>query len=219
MVELVALEDAATPHESVFASIDDIVADIKNGKMVIMLDDEHRENEGDLMMAATKVRAEDVNFMVTHGRGLVCLTLTEQRCAQIDLPLMISDIEDIDASNFTVTIDAATGIASGTSVHDRARTIQSAVAADAKPEHLRRPGHVFPLLARQGGVLSRAGHTEAGCDLAKLAGFEPAAAIVEILNADGSMARRSDLEIFAKRHGLRIGTIADLIHFRQRTVA
>jgi 3,4-dihydroxy 2-butanone 4-phosphate synthase/GTP cyclohydrolase II len=202
---------------NIFANIEDIIADIKDGKMVIMLDDEDRENEGDLIIAASKVRPENINFMVTHGRGLLCLTLSRERCDQLQLPLMVSETDHQQGTNFTISIDAATGISSGASAEDRARTIRSAVAADAKPEDLSRPGHVFPIMAQEGGVLTRAGHTEASCDLARLAGLEPAAAIVEVLNEDGSMARRGDLEIFAKLHGMKIGTIADLIDYRMNS--
>jgi 3,4-dihydroxy 2-butanone 4-phosphate synthase/GTP cyclohydrolase II len=201
-------------HVSTFSDIEDIIADIAAGKMVIMVDDENRENEGDLIMAAEKVRAEDVNYMATHGRGLICLTVGRERCKQLRLPLMVSDTDEHHATNFTISIEAADGITTGISAHDRARTIQAAVAPDARPEHLSQPGHIFPVMAQPGGVLTRAGHTEAGCDLARLAGLEPAAAIVEILNEDGSMARRPDLEIFASKHKIRIGTIADLIRYR-----
>ncbi|NND46672.1 MAG: 3,4-dihydroxy-2-butanone-4-phosphate synthase [Woeseiaceae bacterium] len=201
-------------HSSTFSDIEDIIADIAAGKMVIMVDDENRENEGDLIMAAEKVRAEDVNYMATHGRGLICLTVGRERCKQLRLPLMVSDTDEHHATNFTISIEAADGITTGISAHDRARTIQAAVAPDAKPEHLRQPGHIFPVMAQPGGVLTRAGHTEAGCDLARLAGLEPSAAIVEILNEDGSMARRPDLEVFASKHRIRIGTIADLIRYR-----
>ena len=196
------------------SDIDDIITDIAAGKMVIMVDDEDRENEGDLIMAAEKVRAEDVNYMATHGRGLICLTLGRERCKQLRLPLMVSDTDEHHATNFTISIEAAEGITTGISAHDRARTIQAAVAPEAKPEHLSQPGHIFPVMAQPGGVLTRAGHTEAGCDLARLAGLEPAAAIVEILNEDGTMARRPDLEKFAKQRGIRIGSIADLIRYR-----
>ncbi len=212
------MPDNTTIHpsaqSSTFSDIEDIIADIAAGKMVIMVDDENRENEGDLIMAAEKVRAEDVNYMATHGRGLICLTVERERCKQLRLPLMVSDTDEHHATNFTISIEAADGITTGISAHDRARTIQAAVAPDAKPEHLRQPGHIFPVMAQAGGVLTRAGHTEAGCDLARLAGLEPAAAIVEILNEDGSMARRPDLEIFASKHRIRIGTIADLIRYR-----
>ncbi|MCH9005228.1 MAG: 3,4-dihydroxy-2-butanone-4-phosphate synthase [Proteobacteria bacterium] len=203
--------------DSTFSDIKDIIADLKVGKMVIMVDDENRENEGDLIMAAEKVRPEDVNYMATHGRGLVCLTLSRERCKQLRLPLMVSDTDRHHATNFTISIEAAEGITTGISAHDRAHTIQAAVAPGAKPEHLCQPGHIFPVMAQPGGVLTRAGHTEAGCDLARLAGLEPAAAIVEILKEDGSMARRPDLEIFAKQHDIRIGTIADLIRYRLDT--
>jgi 3,4-dihydroxy 2-butanone 4-phosphate synthase/GTP cyclohydrolase II len=199
---------------SAFSSIDEIIEDIRQGKMVIMVDDENRENEGDLLMAAEKVRPEDINYMARYGRGLICLTMTRERCAQLRLPLMVDDTDRRHATNFTVSIEAAEGITTGISAHDRARTVQIAVAPDAKPEHLGQPGHIFPVMAQPGGVLTRAGHTEAGCDLARLAGFEPAAAIVEILNEDGSMARRPDLEAFSREHGVRIGTIADLIRYR-----
>ena len=215
------MPDNTTIHpsaiETPFANIKDIVADIKAGKMVIMVDDENRENEGDLIMAAEKVRPEDVNYMATHGRGLICLTLSRERCKQLRLPLMVSDTDQHHATNFTISIEAAEGITTGISAHDRARTILAAVAAGAKSEHLSQPGHIFPVMAQPGGVLTRAGHTEAGCDLARLAGLEPAAAIVEILKEDGSMARRPDLEIFAKRHDIKIGTIADLIRYRLDT--
>ena len=212
------MPDKTTVHPSVhgsrFSHIEEIISDIAAGKMVIMVDDEDRENEGDLIMAAAKVRAEDVNYMATHGRGLICLTLGRERCKQLRLPLMVSDTDEHHATNFTISIEAAEGITTGISAHDRAKTIQAAVASGAKPEHLRQPGHIFPVMAQPGGVLTRAGHTEAGCDLARLAGLEPAAAIVEILNEDGTMARRPDLERFAKKHGIRIGTIADLIRYR-----
>ncbi|MGH8195704.1 MAG: bifunctional 3,4-dihydroxy-2-butanone-4-phosphate synthase/GTP cyclohydrolase II [Woeseiaceae bacterium] len=199
---------------STFSSIEDIIADVRAGKMVIMVDDENRENEGDLLMAAAKVRPEDINYMARYGRGLICLTMTRERCAQLRLPLMVDDTDQRHATNFTVSIEAAEGITTGISAHDRARTVQVAVAPDARPEHLCQPGHIFPVMAQPGGVLTRAGHTEAGCDLARLAGFEPAAAIVEILNEDGSMARRPDLEAFSREHKVRIGTIADLIRYR-----
>jgi 3,4-dihydroxy 2-butanone 4-phosphate synthase/GTP cyclohydrolase II len=160
------------------------------------------------------VRAEDVNFMARYGRGLICLTLTRERCRQLRLPLMVSDTDSSHRTNFTLSIEAAEGVTTGISAHDRAHTVVTAVAPKARPEDLRQPGHIFPLMAQPGGVLTRAGHTEAGCDLARLAGFSPAAMIVEILNEDGTMARRPDLELFAKEHGLKIGTIADLIRYR-----
>jgi 3,4-dihydroxy 2-butanone 4-phosphate synthase / GTP cyclohydrolase II len=211
------MPDNTTTHPSAatpFSDIEEIIADIAAGKMVVMVDDENRENEGDLIMAAAKVRPEDVNYMATHGRGLICLTLSRERCKQLRLPLMVSDTDEHHATNFTISIEAAEGITTGISAHDRAKTIQAAVAEGATPEHLSQPGHIFPVMAQPGGVLTRAGHTEAGCDLARLAGLEPAAAIVEILNEDGTMARRPDLERFAKSRGIRVGTIADLIRYR-----
>jgi len=212
------MSDNTTVHPSAidaaFSDIEEIISDIRAGKMVIMVDDENRENEGDLIMAAEKVRPEDVNYMATHGRGLICLTISRERCAQLRLPLMVSDTDDRHATNFTISIEAAEGITTGISAHDRARTIQAAVAPAAKPEDISQPGHIFPVMAQPGGVLTRAGHTEAGCDLARLAGLEPAAAIVEILNDDGSMARRPDLERFGRKHNVKIGTIADLIRYR-----
>ncbi|MDD5035355.1 MAG: bifunctional 3,4-dihydroxy-2-butanone-4-phosphate synthase/GTP cyclohydrolase II [Methylococcaceae bacterium] len=195
-------------------SIEEIIEDLRLGKMVVIMDDEDRENEGDLLMAASHTRAEDINFMARYGRGLICLTLTRDRCQQLRLPLMVNENKTPHSTNFTVSIEAATGVTTGISAADRARTIQCAVAPDARPEDLVQPGHVFPLMAQPGGVLNRAGHTEAGCDFARLAGGEPAAVIVEILNDDGSMARRPELEVFARQHGLKIGTIADLIHYR-----
>src|SRR5918994_620873 len=195
-------------------SIDEILEDLRGGRMVVIMDDEDRENEGDLVMAATLVRPEDVNFMARYGRGLICLTLTRDRCRQLRLPLMVSDTDLDQRTNFTVSIEAAEGVTTGISAYDRAHTIRTAVAATARAEDLRQPGHIFPLMAQPGGVLTRAGHTEAGCDLARLAGLEPAAVIVEILNDDGTMARRPDLERFAQQHALKIGTIADLIRYR-----
>ncbi|MDE1941738.1 MAG: 3,4-dihydroxy-2-butanone-4-phosphate synthase [Betaproteobacteria bacterium] len=196
---------------------EEIVADLKAGKMVILVDDENRENEGDLVLAAEHVNAEAINFMARYGRGLICLTLTEARCRQLNLPLMVSDNRSSMTTNFTVSIEAAQGVTTGISAADRARTVQAAVARYARPEDLVQPGHIFPLMARRGGVLIRAGHTEAGCDLAQMAGLEPAAVICEILKDNGEMARLPDLRIFAREHGLKLGTIADLIHYRSRT--
>ncbi|RUO59490.1 bifunctional 3,4-dihydroxy-2-butanone-4-phosphate synthase/GTP cyclohydrolase II [Pseudidiomarina insulisalsae] len=195
----------------------EIIEDIRQGKMVILMDDEDRENEGDLIIAADRITPEAINFMARFGRGLICLTLTEERCAQLRLPLMVNQNNAPYATNFTVSIEAAEGVTTGISAADRARTVQAAVAKQAKPDDLVMPGHIFPLKAKQGGVLNRAGHTEAGCDLARLAGYEPAAVIVEILNEDGTMARRPDLEKFAAEHDLKIGTIADLIEYRSLT--
>ena len=212
------MSDNTTMHpsaiDSSFSDIEDIIANIRAGKMVIMVDDENRENEGDLLMAAEKVRPEDINYMATHGRGLICLTLSRERCAQLRLPLMVTETDQHHGTNFTLSIEAAEGITTGISAHDRARTVQAAVAPEARAEDISQPGHIFPVMAQPGGVLTRAGHTEAGCDLARLAGLESAAVIVEILNADGSMARRPDLEKFARAHDIRIGTIADLIRYR-----
>ncbi len=195
-------------------NIEEIIEDIKQGKMVVIMDDEDRENEGDLLMAAASCSAEDINFMARYGRGLICLTLSEERCRQLRLSQMVENTDDMHGTNFTVSIEAAEGVTTGISAADRAITVQAAVAADASPLDIVQPGHVFPLKAQPGGVLNRAGHTEAGCDLARLADFEPAAVIVEILNDDGSMARRPDLEKFAKQHNLKIGTIEDLIRYR-----
>ena len=194
--------------------VEELVADIRAGKMVILMDDEDRENEGDLVIAATHVRPEDINFMITHARGLVCLTLSRERCKQLNLPLMVDQNGAQHATNFTLSIEAAEGISTGISAAERAHTIRTAVAAHAKPSDIVQPGHIFPLMAQPGGVLHRAGHTEAGCDLTRLAGLEPASVICEIINDDGTMARRPDLEVFAEKHGLKIGTIADLIHYR-----
>jgi 3,4-dihydroxy 2-butanone 4-phosphate synthase/GTP cyclohydrolase II len=194
--------------------VESIIAALRNGEMVVILDDEDRENEGDLVMAASKVKSDDINFMARFGRGLICLTLTRARCDQLRLPLMVTGTDRHQTTNFTVSIEAAEGVTTGISAHDRARTVRAAVAPDARPDDLRQPGHIFPLMAQPGGVLTRAGHTEAGCDLARLAGLEPAAVIVEILNEDGTMARRDDLVAFARRHELKIGSIADLIEYR-----
>ncbi|BAU56330.2 3,4-dihydroxy-2-butanone 4-phosphate synthase [Halorhodospira halochloris] len=200
-----------------FNSIEEIVEDLRQGRMAVILDDEDRENEGDLVMPASLVRPEDINFMARYGRGLICLTLTRERCEQLELPLMVRPNGNEERfTSFTVSIEAAEGVTTGISAADRARTVQAAVAPGAQPQDLVQPGHIFPLMAQPGGVLTRAGHTEAGCDLARLAGFEPAAVIVEILKEDGSMARRDDLMEFARLHGLKIGTVADLIAYRVR---
>ena len=194
--------------------ITDIIADIKTGKMVILVDDENRENEGDFVIAAEFITAEHINFMAKHGRGLICLTLTEARCKQLNLPPMVIKNDSRLGTNFTVSIEAASGVTTGISAADRATTIQAAVAKDASAKSVVSPGHIFPLAAVNGGVLVRAGHTEAGSDLAALAGFEPASVICEILKDDGEMARLPDLVEIAKQHGIKIGTIADLIHYR-----
>lgn len=193
---------------------EEIIEEMRAGRMVVIMDDEDRENEGDILLAADCVTPEAINFMAKYGRGLICLTLTQERCERLRLPLMVSDNQAPHSTAFTVSIEAAEGISTGISAADRATTIRAAVAPNAQPRDLVQPGHIFPVMAQPGGVLVRAGHTEAGCDLARLAGFEPAAAIVEVLNEDGTMARRPDLEVFAQTHGLKIGTIADLIHYR-----
>ncbi len=197
--------------------INEIIEDIRLGRMVVLVDEEDRENEGDLVLAAQFVTPEAINFMARHGRGLICLTLTEPRCRQLNLPLMVRENGARMGTNFTVSIEAAEGVTTGISAADRARTIQAAVARDARPTDIVSPGHIFPLMAQNGGVLVRAGHTEAGCDLAQLAGIEPASVICEILKEDGSMARLPDLLEFAEQHGLKIGTIADLIAHRSQT--
>lgn len=194
--------------------IQDIIADIKAGKMVILVDEEDRENEGDIVIAAEHITADSINFMAKHARGLICLTLSEARCRQLNLPLMVSNNGSSHGTNFTLSIEAAEGVTTGISAADRACTVQAAVARHAKPADIVQPGHIFPLKAQNGGVLVRAGHTEAGCDLAALAGLEPASVICEIMNDDGTMARLPELLVFAAEHGLKVGTIADLIHYR-----
>jgi 3,4-dihydroxy 2-butanone 4-phosphate synthase/GTP cyclohydrolase II len=200
------------PHT--LASTEEIVAELRAGKMVILVDEEDRENEGDLVLAADHVSAEAVNFMAKHGRGLICLTLTRERCQQLNLPLMVRDNGTSMGTNFTVSIEAASGVTTGISAADRAHTIKTAVAPNAKPSDLVQPGHIFPLMAQPGGVLIRSGHTEAGCDLAAMAGCSPTSVICEIMKDDGSMARLPDLLEFAKEHQLKIGSIADLIKYR-----
>src|ERR1700760_3682952 len=194
-------------------TIDEILEDLRQGKMAVIMDDEDRENEGDLIMAADCVGAQDVNFMARYGRGLICLTLTRERCRQLRLPLMVHETDAAHRTNFTLSIEAAEGVTTGISAYDRAHTVKAAIAPHAKPEDLRQPGHIFPIMAQPGGGLPRAGPPGAGCDLARLAGHSPAAMIVEIMNDDGTMARRPDLELFAKSHDLKIGTIADLIRY------
>ena len=200
-----------------FATIPELLDELRAGRMVVIVDDEDRENEGDLIMAAELVRPGDINFMVTHARGLVCLSLTRERCRQLGLPPMVRDNTSSHGTNFTVSIEAAEGVTTGISAYDRAHTIRTAVRPDAQPQDLSQPGHIFPLMAQPGGVLSRAGHTEAASDLALLAGFEPAGVLVEILNPDGTMARRPELEAFAREHGLKVGSIEDLIRHRLAT--
>jgi len=200
-----------------FAPIPELLDELRAGRMVVMVDDEDRENEGDLIMAAELVRPADINFMITHARGLVCLSLTRERCGQLGLAPMVQANTAQFQTNFTVSIEAAEGVTTGISAHDRAHTIRTAVRPDAKPADLSQPGHIFPLAAQPGGVLTRAGHTEAASDLPMLAGLEPAGVLVEIMNADGSMARRPQLEAFAREHGLKMGSIADLIAHRLAT--
>jgi len=197
-----------------FSSIDTLINDLKSGQMIILVDDEDRENEGDILVLASHVTPEHINFMATHCRGLICLTLTEEHCKRLELPLMVKENQEQFLTAFTVSIEAAKGITTGISASDRALTIQTAVAPCAVPSDLVQPGHIFPVMAQPGGVLRRAGHTEAGCDLARLAGYLPAAVICEIMNADGSMARRRDLEKFADLHNIALGTISDLIQYR-----
>ena len=202
-------------------SIEELVEDIRQGKMVILMDDEDRENEGDLIMAAECCKAEHINFMARFARGLICMPMSRERCELLKLPLMAPRNGSGFGTKFTVSIEAATGVTTGISAADRARTVQAAAARDAKAEDIVSPGHIFPLMAQAGGTLARAGHTEAACDLARMAGFEPSGVICEVMNDDGTMARRPELETFAAEHGIKIGTIADLIHYRmihERTV-
>ena len=197
-----------------FHSTQALIDEFREGRMVVLVDDESRENEGDLIIAAEHVRPDHINFMARYARGLICMPMTAERCDQIGVPQMVQNNTERHRTKFTVSIDAAEGVTTGISAHDRALTIQKAVQHGARPEEFVQPGHVFPLRAQPGGVLARAGHTEAGCDLARLAGLESAAVLVEIMNEDGTMARRPDLEVFARDHQLKIGTIADLIEYR-----
>ncbi|SNS31743.1 3,4-dihydroxy 2-butanone 4-phosphate synthase / GTP cyclohydrolase II [Noviherbaspirillum humi] len=194
----------------------EIISELRAGRMVILVDEEDRENEGDLVLAAEFVTPEAINFMAKYGRGLICLTLTEERCNQLNLQMMTSRNGTAYGTAFTVSIEAAEGVTTGISAADRAKTVQAAVARNAKPSDIVQPGHIFPLKAQKGGVLMRAGHTEAGCDFAELAGLMPAAVICEILKDDGTMARLPDLIEFAQEHNLKVGTIADLIHYRSQ---
>ena len=206
-------------ESSAIASVEEIVEEIRAGRMVVLVDDEDRENEGDIILAADHVTPEAINFMVTHARGLVCLTITEARAHQLGLAQMAHHNTSPNGTAFTMSIEAAEGVTTGISAQDRARTVQAAVARNAKPSDFVMPGHTFPIVAREGGVLVRAGHTEAGCDLAQLAGLEPASVICEVLKDDGTMARLPDLIKFAQEHGIKIGTIADLIHYRSQTAS
>ena len=207
----------AAPRQSAFSSIEDAIEDIRSGRMVVVCDDENRENEGDLTLAAQFATPEAINFMATHGRGLICLALTPERCGELDLDLMAAKNESAFRTNFTVSIEAAEGVTTGISAHDRAHTIQVAIDPNTKPEGIVQPGHVFPLKAKDGGILERAGQTEAAVDLTRLAGLIPAGVICEIMNDDGTMARVPDLVPYCQRHGLRMITVADLIAYRRRT--
>src|SRR5438477_4029732 len=199
------------------APIQDIMAELRDGRMVVLVDEEDRENEGDLVIAADRVTPEAINFMAKFGRGLICMPITEERGRQLDLAPMTPVNRSVHGTNFTVSIEAASGVTTGISAADRAHTIRVASAPDAGPADIVQPGHVFPLVAHRGGVLARAGHTEACCDLAALAGFSPAAVLCEIMKDDGTMARLPDLIEFARLHGLKIGAITDLIHYRSQT--
>lgn len=199
-----------------FADIEEILSDLNRGKMIILVDDEDRENEGDLVIAAEKISPEAINFMAKYGRGLICLAMTEELTKRLSLPLMVSENTSLFQTGFTVSIDAKRGTTTGISAADRANTILAAIADDAKPEDFVRPGHIFPLQARNGGVLVRTGQTEGSVDLARLAGLKPAAVICEIMNEDGTMARLPDLEVFARRHKIHIAKIADIIQYRMR---
>jgi 3,4-dihydroxy 2-butanone 4-phosphate synthase/GTP cyclohydrolase II len=210
------LASPATLTPVAISPVEEIVADMRAGRIVILVDEEDRENEGDLVLAADHVSAESINFMARYGRGLICLTLTRERCERLKLPPMAVRNGTKHATAFTVSIEAAVGVTTGISAADRARTVQAAVAANARADDLVQPGHIFPLQAVDGGVLMRAGHTEAGCDLAQMAGCSPSAVICEIMKDDGTMARLPDLQLFAAQHGLKIGTIADLIEYRSR---
>jgi 3,4-dihydroxy 2-butanone 4-phosphate synthase / GTP cyclohydrolase II len=204
------------PAPAKISPVEDIVADMRAGKIVILVDEEDRENEGDLVLAADHVTADAINFMARYGRGLICLTLTRERCEHLRLPPMTARNGDKKGTAFTVSIEAAEGVTTGISAADRAQTVRIAVAKNASADDLVQPGHIFPLQAVDGGVLMRAGHTEAGCDLAAMAGCTPSAVICEIMKDDGTMARLPDLQVFAAEHGLKIGTIADLIAHRSQ---
>jgi 3,4-dihydroxy 2-butanone 4-phosphate synthase / GTP cyclohydrolase II len=214
MSNLKSVPTLAPSNESVLSPVPEIIAELKAGRMVILIDEEDRENEGDLVLAAEFVTPEAINFMAKHARGLICLTLTKERCEQLQIPLMTSSNRSGFGTNFTLSIEAAEGVTSGISAADRTRTVQAAVSFNAKPTDIVQPGHIFPVMAQPGGVLMRAGHTEAGCDLPRMAGLTPASVICEIMKDDGTMARLPDLLIFAKEHHLKIGAITDLIQYR-----
>ena len=207
---------STSPSPVAISPVEDIVADMRAGRIVILVDEEDRENEGDLVLAADHVTPEAINFMARYGRGLICLTLTRERCERLNLPPMVPRNGTKMGTAFTASIEAAEGVTTGISAADRARTVQAAVAPNAVAADLVQPGHIFPLQAVDGGVLMRAGHTEAGCDLAAMAGCSPTAVICEVMKDDGTMARLPDLQVFAAEHGLKIGTIADLIEYRSR---
>ncbi|MEN9559067.1 MAG: 3,4-dihydroxy-2-butanone-4-phosphate synthase [Pseudomonadota bacterium] len=202
---------------STLATTQELLAELKAGRMIILIDEEDRENEGDLMLAAEFVTPEAINFMATYGRGLICLTLTKERCTQLGIDVMTAKNGTKTGTNFTASIEAAEGVTTGISAADRAHTIKTAVAKNARAEDIVQPGHIFPIMAQTGGVLTRAGHTEAGCDLTALAGLAPASVICEIMNEDGTMARLPELQVFAQKHGLKIGAITDLIEYRSAT--
>ena len=212
-----SLAVAASAGASAVSSIDEIIEELKAGRMAVLIDEEDRENEGDLIIAADCITPEAINFMAKYGRGLICMPITEARARALNLAPMTPVNRSMHGTNFTVSIEAARGVTTGISAADRAQTIRAACAPDAKPSDIVHPGHVFPLVAEDGGVLARAGHTEACCDLARLAGHSPAGVLCEILKDDGTMARLPDLVEFARLHGLKIGAIADLIHYRSRT--
>ena len=214
---LTAVNPLPRPESSVIASTAEIIEEIRRGNIVVLVDDEDRENEGDLVFAADFVSAEKINFLAKHGRGLICMPITAEHAAQLKLAPMAAHNRTVHGTNFTVAIEAARGVTTGISAADRAHTIHVASRPNAKPSDIVQPGHVFPLVAQPGGVLMRAGHTEACCDLARLAGLSPAAVLCEIMNDDGTMARLPDLMPFAQRHNLKLGTIADLIHYRAAT--
>ena len=205
---------SAQLNKTSLSSIEDVIDDMRQGKMVILMDDENRENEGDLIMVAELCSAEHINFMASHGKGLICMPMSKERCERLGLSLMVDQNNSGFGTKFTVSIEAAVGVTTGISAADRATTVLAAAAKNAEAKDIVQPGHIFPLIAEPGGVLNRTGHTEAACDLAVLAGFESAGVICEIMNEDGTMARRDDLEIFAKKHDLKISTIAELIHYK-----
>src|SRR5947207_8451189 len=209
--------DAHNTAPTATRPIPEIIAELKAGRMAVLVDEEDRENEGDLIVAADRVTPEAINFMAKFGRGLICMPITEERGRQLNLAPMTPVNRSVHGTNFTVSIEAASGVTTGISAADRAHTIRVAAARDARPEDIVHPGHVFPLVAQAGGVLARAGHTEACCDLARLAGFSPSAVLCEIMKDDGTMARLPDLECFADEHGLKFGAITDLIHYLSRT--